>query len=153
MGQDAVKAYRALGILAAAPPQVLPLLRDTLRPAAALPAERLKKLIADLDDDDFGVREKATAELAKQGSAAESALRRALAGKPSAELRQRGEQLLRQARALVVLPDRLRQVRGLELLERLGTAEAKGLLKELTKGAAGAWMTEEATAALHRVER
>jgi hypothetical protein len=49
--------------------------------------------------------------------------------------------------------DGLRQVRALELLEWVGTEEAKALLKELAKGAPSAALTERAKAALKRCER
>jgi dipeptidyl aminopeptidase/acylaminoacyl peptidase len=96
---DSVRAYRALWLLAAAPTEALPLLRDSLRPVEVVTAERLKRLIAELDDDDFDVRERATADLAKLGGAADAALRKALEGQPSAELKQRVQYLLDRKRA------------------------------------------------------
>jgi HEAT repeat protein len=152
-GDDAAKAYRALWALVAVPDQALPLVRNTLRPVPAVTEDRLKKLIADLDDDDFAVREKATDELAKVGGAADSLLRRTLEGKPSAEQRQRLQRLLEQVRSVGTTTDGLRQVRALELLECVGTEEAKALLKELAKGAPGAALTEQAKVALKRFER
>src|SRR5262249_10154138 len=68
-GTDAGKAYRAHWLLASAPAQALPLLRDCLRPVAAVPDDRVKRLIRELDDDDFSVRERASEELAKLGGA------------------------------------------------------------------------------------
>src|SRR5262249_42508433 len=79
-GADAAKAYAAVWAVAATPKEALALLRDVLKPAAAADEKRLKKLIADLDDDDFAVRETATAELDQAGEQAEPALRRALEG-------------------------------------------------------------------------
>jgi hypothetical protein len=80
----------------------LPVLLSALaaaRPAEAPPdratADRIARLIAQLDDDDFAVREEATAELRRIGPPAEAALRRALAESPSAELRRRARDLLR----------------------------------------------------------
>jgi hypothetical protein len=46
----------------------------------------------------------------------------------------------------------LRTRRILEVLERAGGDDAKGMLKELAGGAGGAWLTEEAKAALKRLE-
>ena len=64
-------------------------------PAEALPAEllRIARLIQELDDDDFAVREKATAELETQGPAL-PALREALERSPSAEVRHRAARIL-----------------------------------------------------------
>ena len=47
-------------------------------------------------------------------------------------------------------PEQLRVIRALEALERCGTAEARAVLSALAKGAEGAYVTEEAQAALRR---
>jgi hypothetical protein len=110
----------------------------------------LARLVKELDADDFEAREKATVELEKVGGAAEAALRRSLEGTPSAELKQRVELLLGKLRTASASPERVREARALELLERLDAPEAKELLSELARGAAGAWLTEEAKALLRR---
>jgi len=43
-------------------------------------------------------------------------------------------------------------VRAVELLERIGTAEARQMLQSLAKGAAGAVETAEAEATLRRLK-
>ncbi|MBI1914566.1 MAG: hypothetical protein HYS12_07485 [Planctomycetes bacterium] len=146
-GEDAAKAYRAIWALVASPQQAVPFLRKHLKPAVPADAQKLKQLLADLDSPRFSVREKAIQELAKLGDLAEPGLRRVLEGKPSLEVRQRVERLLEQLQGPVVTPDRLREIRAVEALEHMGTAEARRLLKELAAGAAGARLTREATAA------
>jgi hypothetical protein len=47
-------------------------------------------------------------------------------------------------------PDGLRDLRAVELLERLAAPAAEQLLRELAAGAAGARLTREARAALER---
>src|SRR6185312_8983711 len=61
--QDAARAWRAVWTLSAAPAQSVPLLRDRLKPAPV--PKQLARLIADLDADEFKVREKAYQELKK----------------------------------------------------------------------------------------
>ena len=56
--------------------------------------QRIPRLLADLDDDEFTVREKASTELAKLGELALPALQKALAAEPSPEVRFRVEALL-----------------------------------------------------------
>ncbi len=90
---DGTEAYKAIGRLIARPAETLPLLRSRLHPAAP-PTERVRRLLKDLDSADFAKREAASRELAKLGERAESALREALGGKPSLELRRRIEHLL-----------------------------------------------------------
>src|SRR5581483_2536801 len=120
-GEDAAKAYRAVWALAASPRQSLPLLRGLLKPVAATNADRLRRLVAELDADDFEVRERATRALEEAGEQAEPDLRKALEGKPSAELRQRVGHLLGRLKPETESPERLRQERAMEVLEDLGT--------------------------------
>src|SRR5262249_54446479 len=54
---DAARAYRAMWSLVGAPARSLPMFRERLRPIAAVEAQRLAQVIADLDSDRFEVRE------------------------------------------------------------------------------------------------
>jgi RNA polymerase sigma factor (sigma-70 family) len=151
-GADAVAAYRAVWRLAEAPAQSLPLLRERLRPATPLDVKRVEKLLADLDSDRFAERDRATKELERLGDQAEPTLRRFLAGSPSLEGRRRAEGLLARVEGPVTDPERLRQLRALEVLERIG-GEARPVLKALAGGATDARLTREAKASLERVAR
>lgn len=128
-GADAAQAYTAIANMADAPGQAVPFLREHLRPLPAIPAKRLAQLLTDLDSPMFAARQKAAEELEKVGPAAEAALRKALAGKPTLEARQRLEQLL--VRATVLAPDRLRELRAIQALEQVATPDAKQLLATL----------------------
>ena len=150
LAEDAAPAYAALRTLAARPAQAVPFLRERLRPVAELDAALLKRLVSGLDDDDFVIREKATIELGKLGEAALPALRGA-AVSGSAEVRRRAEQLL--GRLGAAGPERLRQARAVEALERCATPEARKLLAALAGGMDEARLTREAAAALRRLER
>jgi WD40 repeat protein len=147
VGLDAGRAYRAVWALAAAPESVRRI-AGRLRPVPAANAARLKALIADLDSDEFRVREQASAELERLADQAEPALRAALRGSPSAEVRRRAEGLLAR---LVSGEEQRVTSRALELLERLGTREAVALLETLAGGASAARQTREAKAALRRL--
>jgi hypothetical protein len=149
-GDDAARAYTAIGTLAAAPEQALPLLKGVLRPVPAVDAEQVRRLLKQLDDDDFETRERATADLEKLAGVAEAELRKALEGAPTAEVRERLKKIL-DAEGRGPPPERLRQGRALEVLEAAGTPQAKKLLEELAKGAPQAWLTGEAKAALDRL--
>ena len=110
--------------LAAVPKQSVPWIKERVRPVPDDP-KRLGQLIAELDAVQFAVREKATVELEKLGDAAEAALRKALAGRPSAEVERRAKLLLEKLRGPVTAPDRLRNLRAIEALEHAGTPEAR----------------------------
>jgi RNA polymerase sigma factor (sigma-70 family) len=110
-------------------------------------AERIQRLIAELDDSSFRTRESALAELIRLGRLARPAVRTALADSPPAEQHQRLEVLA--ARYKVGLPpDELRLRRAVQALRWCGDAEAKKLLAEWASGMAGAPLTEAARAAV-----
>jgi WD40 repeat protein len=126
-------------------------LQDRLRPAEALDEKRLARLLADLDSDTFEAREAASLELARFGEPAEAALRRALKDRPSLEARRRIEDLLNKLERRELAPETLRTLRAIEVLEHLGTAEARRCLDALAKGAPQTRPTSEAKRALDRL--
>jgi HEAT repeat protein len=135
--------------LVAAPEHTLPLLRDRLRPATH--SQRALQVIAELDSEHFAVRKKASEELEQLGEAAEPALRKLLASRPSLEVRRRAECLLEKLEGTAPPPDRLRTLRGTAVLEHIGTPEARRLLTELAQGMPEARLTQEARASLQRL--
>jgi RNA polymerase sigma factor (sigma-70 family) len=150
---DAARAYRAVWALAATPAQSVPLMRERLKPAAAVDPRRVTRLLADLDSKQFEVRGKAEAELAELAEQAGPALRKALEGKPPAEVRRRLERLLAKLEGPLPAPVRQREVRAVEVLEAVGTVEARRLLKELSRGVPEARLTREALGSLDRLAR
>jgi hypothetical protein len=148
-GADVARAHRAMGALAASPEQATRLVKDRLPPVVAADPKRVAALIADLDNDAFAVREKATQALEELGASAEGDLRRALAAKPSPEVTRRLQQLLDKLTGL----DQFRVPRGVEVLERIGTSEAQRVLEGMAKGTPESRLTGEAKAALARLEK
>jgi RNA polymerase sigma factor (sigma-70 family) len=148
-GEDAARAYEAVCTLAAAAEQAVPLLEKHLHPVPRPGAPAVARLIADLNSDDFAVRQKAEEELGKLGEAAVAPLRKALADKPALEVRRRLQQLIDQAQARG--GDWLRLLRVVQVLERMHTPPARRLLESLAAGAPGVSVTEDAKAALRRL--
>jgi hypothetical protein len=110
-------------------------------------------LLAKLSSDDFNTRKKAMRELLRLGEAAEDALRKALEKKPDFELHQRMERLLAVLAGAAIWPDRVREVRAVEVLERIGNRQARQVLRALAGGMAEARLTLDAQRALRRLER
>jgi WD40 repeat protein len=150
---DATKAHRAVWALAAAREQVAGFLKDRMRPAKGPDAKQVAKLIADLDNDDFDVRQKATDDLEAMGAAIVPALRTALEKDPSVEARNRLTVLLEKLSKDGVSGEEARAVRVLEVLEKAGTAEARELLRKLAQGEDNSPLTPDARAALKRLEK
>jgi hypothetical protein len=152
---DAARAFQAIGRLIASPKEGVSLLQKYLRPTATVDEKRLSGLIADLDSNTFSVRETAMKELEKLGEVAAPMCRKALEGKPSAEMRRRLEALLeKQTRDRQDPPsDHLRILRAIEALEYMATPEAKQVLESLAQGAPEARLTREAQASLQRLAK
>jgi RNA polymerase sigma factor (sigma-70 family) len=149
-GEDGAKAHHAVWALAADAKQALPLLKERLTPVPAADAKKVARLIAALDDDDFDTREKATQELAGLAGA-ETQLRKALEGMPSAEVRERVRYALDARERQVSSPEWAVTLRCLEVLEQMGTPEARDWLRSLADGEPAAALTAEAKAALRRL--
>ncbi len=150
--QDPRKAYRAVQTLCGSPGPAVSLLREHLHPAPAIDERGIDRWIADLDSDQFEVRQKAYRHLRELGNAAEPALRKTFAGKLSVEQRLRIKELLQEADP-THFPQRLRELRAVEVLEHVGTAEAQAVLKTLAAGAVDARLTREAKASLERMRK
>jgi hypothetical protein len=150
-GDDARKAQASLRALAATPKVSLPFLQQRLTHARAADGERLRHLIADLDNDQFAVRKAAYEDLRKLDLLAEPALRKTLEGKPSLESRRRIEELLAEMQGPITTSAMRQSVRAVAVLEHMDNDEARQLLKKLAAGAAEARLTREARAALDRL--
>jgi hypothetical protein len=125
------------------------------RSQASVPAlneKRVGELIGQLDDSKYSVRQKATAELLMSGPSVVPALNKALALNPPLETRTRLEKLRATLTNLVLQGDSLRAVRAVEVLEGIGTADARVLLEALAGGAPLASVTEAAKSALERAK-
>ena len=155
---DAALAYRNLRTLQSTPEQTVPFLAEHLRPKPLLDAERLKRLLVQLDSEEYAQRERATEDLRKLGWAAESALRKALADKPSLEARKRIQSLLDRMGEQGLPLELVQLLRGIEVLEHVNTAAARQLLRKLADSTLGDGLgrkeiNREAKASLERLEK
>jgi WD domain, G-beta repeat len=115
---------------------------------------RIKKLLADLDSDEFDERDAAERELAVQGRWLEGRLEEALIKPPSLEYRRRIEKLqekLRVPGALTLRQEQIRLRRAMMVLEYLADEPAIDLLSRLTRQAPEDALCDEATHTLARL--
>jgi hypothetical protein len=152
---DPAKAYRLIQRLTAHPAEATALVKAKLPPAQVkkLTDAEIERCIADLEHDDFQRRERAQRELAQVGKAASAALTKALQSEPSTEKKRRLTELLDALKTRRPRPEMVRPTRALEVLERIGTQEAKQVLEELAKGDPDAKLTQDAKATLKRLSR
>jgi hypothetical protein len=115
------------------------------RPTAAL--------VADLDAKGFAVREAATRELSKRIAADFGELSASLDTAKSEEVRQRLTTVLHSAPPAWprLSADESRIIRAVAVLEAVGTAEARGIVRGFAAGDPAALVTREAKGAFGRI--
>ena len=92
-------------------------------------------------------------DLKKLGPAVEGDLRKAAAdGRSSPEVRKRVQQLLDSWEKRPASPEELRQLRAMQVLERIANAEARAVVHRLAQGPPGSWLTEQAALAMKRLK-
>jgi hypothetical protein len=151
-GANALRGYTAVWHLVDDPQHAVPFLKTHLRPVVPAAAEEVRSLLHDLDSNQFKIRNAAVEKLRSLGERAEPALREALQENMSLEKRQRLEALLSRFVPFSPLQGAtLRGVRAVQVLERIGTSEAREILERLAHGMASASLSRAAQGALERM--
>jgi dipeptidyl aminopeptidase/acylaminoacyl peptidase len=154
LGADGSKTAQAIWTLTAGGGASVPFLTDRVLQTAekrAFDPAKVENLIADLDDNTFEVREKATEELAKMGPAIEPALKKALDLSTSAERSRRLRDLLEKIGKREGSPKVVAGRRAVEVLEQIGTPEARQALEKIAKSDSPSEIIEEAKLSLRRL--
>jgi WD40 repeat protein len=151
VNNDAGTGYRAIAALGEAPQDAVPYLGRQLQPGTPADQKRLNRLIADLDSDTPAVRRDAKQALEALGRRAEPALRQALTGEPSLEVRRTVERLLASLEAASA--ERVRETRAIQALELACTPEAKQVLTRLARESSSQQLRTDAETALARMAR
>jgi hypothetical protein len=107
-------------------------------------------LLRELESDDFTTRDKAAKELEAVADRADFMLLEALAANPPPETRQRIQRILEAAGP--PSSERRRQLRAVEVLEHIGSAEAREVLAALAKNTEESLLKREARAAIERLK-
>jgi hypothetical protein len=87
------------------------------------------------------------------GARAQTALKATLEKQPVLDIRRRVERLLERLGGQLASGDELRDLRAVEVLESIGTAQAGQISKRLATGCPDAPLTQEAKATLERLAR
>jgi WD40 repeat protein len=150
-GDDPALAVPAAWALVTRSEESRALVGAKLPPLKAPSRGVLERWLADLDSPAFSDREAATQALAAQGRLVERDLREMVRETRSAEVRRRVERLLARIENGYT-PDELRALRLVQACEFAGTSTACALLKQWAGGAPDGVLTEEAKAALSRID-
>jgi WD40 repeat protein len=147
---DANRGMRAAWSLAAAPDSAAFLTKQLY----LVDPEKIKKLLTDLNDSKFSMREKATNELERYGRWVEAGLRELADNPPGPEGKRRAERLLQKLNvpgAITLHQERLRQRRVLLVFEQVGNDVALKALSDLSTGAPEEDLRREAAESLARL--
>ena len=132
--------------------QAVDLLKTKLIPVPESRVARAAELIKQLDDDNVDIRDKASKELGLDAHPIEPLILSAFAASKPGEVRNRLTIVKNAIAASPRSTDLILQLRGIALLEYVGGSAAEVELKRLATGAAGTRVTEEALAAVKRME-
>jgi hypothetical protein len=152
-GEDAARAWQAARTLVREGRAAPALLPGRFRLVSPEDDRKAEGLVARLDADDYEERRRAARALASMGHAAAPALTRALGKKSSLEVYKRAERLLRPLPDRATPAERTLAVRSCEVLEQIGTPEARRALELLGKRGAFPDLRREACASLERLRQ
>ncbi len=145
---DPAIGFGAVCRLASAGESGVVALKSRLKPTPTADAKLVDKALEDLKSNRFTVREKAVAELTKVADQIVPRLRKLRESELDADVRESIDKLLSAAEADT--PESRRQLRAIEALAVIGSASARGVLVEMSRGDPGARLTEAARSALER---
>jgi hypothetical protein len=143
---DLLTRYAAAQVLAAAPEQAAPFLKERLHPVAKIDAARAAKLAAALNSEGFNERKKAIIELRKLGELALPVLRQGTARGFNAASRR----IMQKMESQYPTAEQLQACRAVDALEEMSGDDSRRLLVDLAGGAPEAILTRQAKAALER---
>jgi WD40 repeat protein len=142
-------AYEAIAQMLNSPEQAVTLIGQRVQPTKRADPHTAAKHIKQLDSAKFNEREIAQRELTEFGDGCADFLSKALKGELSEEARRRLEVIV--AKIQGDSSETLRSFRAVAVLEWICSPAAKEHLQTLSRGAPGARLTMEASAALRRI--
>lgn len=151
--ENELRLDRVVKALKGAPGPTVMMLTEKLTPVGKEPAVKVEQWLIDLDDAVPARREAATKELAAVAHRFAPLLQSRLEGAAPGEVRNRLTFILKKMAEEATPRELVRDVLAVGLAEQLGTPDAVGLLRKLAAGAEKTRVTEEARAAVARLEK
>lgn len=151
--EDAKAAFDHMIHFVRTPTQATRFLAEKIAPTKApdTGGKPIAQWIRELGSTNFALRNRANATLQKLGTAVEPDLRESVARAPDVETKRRIEELLDRIAAQQLTTEELRDLRAVEVIEAIGTAEARTVLTRWSGGHPGAVLTRESRTALSRL--
>lgn len=142
LAKDAATGYRASRLLELADERAVSLLGEKL-PAKRVPEEAtIARLIRDLDSPEFATRQKAEKELRGLSTQVEASLREAAKTAPSAEVKKRIEEIVKEIESRNLTREECREWRAVRAVKGMASERAKELLAKWAQGDPNATLTK-----------
>jgi WD40 repeat protein len=151
MGAPPSRAYAIVWALMAHPDRAIEVLAKRLQKDEGASEKEIRSLITNLSSPKFAQRDTAMRRLKVIGTRSLPALEESLKKAPDLETTRRIQELLRTVETTLT-PETLRDLRGMQVLEMIGTPPARKLLAEVAAGDPNAGKTRHAQAALQRLK-
>jgi WD40 repeat protein len=148
----AEEAYRCKWAFVGDPKKTVAFFWERLRPEPLIAAGRIQSWLVDLDSPRYAVRERAHRELLSHFDQTENELRKCLTESISVEKRNRINRIIDASFAAIPEPDQLRDLRAIEVLEQIGTPEAREVLQSIAKSDVPTRISRDAAESLKRLE-
>jgi WD40 repeat protein len=132
-GDDDKKGYAARWAFIDAGEKGLAALAERVKPYESVAAERIEKLVAQLDSDSSDERDKAQQQLAKLASQAGNQLRDMMDKAASEEVRERLKTLVESAKSARPTSEEIRACRAIAIARQIGGPQAVKVLDTLAK--------------------
>ena len=151
LGGPPEQAYRIVWPLLGDSKRAMEVLSKRLEADNGATDKEITQLVANLASPKFAQRDVAIRRLKQIGTRSFPALELAIKKAPDLETTRRIQELLKTVETSLT-PETLRDLRGLQILELIGTPEARQLLAQVAAGDAGAAKTRLAQSALERLK-
>jgi WD40 repeat protein len=148
---SAAEGYKAIDELSRWPVGAVQMIDDLVKPVQVVDVAKIRSIVANLDSELFATREAASRKIESFGRADAIAFLGLASEKDSAELSARVEILRR--RVALAMPDFLREMRAVQVLERIRTDASVGLLEKYARGEASHPLTISSKEALRRINK
>jgi len=150
---DVPTAFHAVWNVACAGRLATPLLKNKLKMLVPVDRQRITNILADINHEQYGRRDKAVQDLEKVGALCEPLIQQALKNPPSMDARRRLEKLLEKINGPLPSPDTLHVLRAIEALELANTAESRQILDTIAKETPPTRVSLDAKASLARLAK
>jgi WD40 repeat protein len=148
---DPMSARPAMAKLAGRGARAVEFIRGRVKPVPKLKVD-VGRIVQALDSDAIKDRDAASTELDQLGAPAVAAVKAQLRSGVSDEVRTRAGRFLEKYDSGSIAPEELQVLRAIEVLEVIGSADARAVLEALAAGEPSASVTRDAAGAVRRLK-